>query len=143
MNTLLGLATRMEKMANEIEFKLSDVAVHVALYIVGDLAYKTPVDTSNALSNWQVTLSTPASSEISPYYAGSEGSTQLASASETFDVAYNVLASKKPGEAIYISNLADYINKLNEGSSAQRPAGFVERATAVGRLQINRTSLGL
>ncbi|MCY1553030.1 hypothetical protein D9M68_894720 [compost metagenome] len=98
-----------------------------------DLAYKTPVDTSNALSNWQLTLDSPATDEIKPYFPGHMGSTQRASAAQTVNEARSRLGAKKPGQPIYITNNVPYIEQLNNGSSKQAPAGFVERSILIGR----------
>lgn len=130
---LLSLADRLEKKAAAIEKAASQTAVDTALAIVGDLAYKTPVDTSQALSNWIVTLESPAEQRISPHYPGLQGSTRNASAAETLNLAKAVLKNKKPGQAIYIRNNLPYIRRLNDGYSGQAPAGFVERAVLIGR----------
>lgn len=102
--------------------------------MVEELVYVTPVDTSQALSNWQVNLTSPAPDEIGPYYPGDRGSTRGASAREAIEQATQELAYKKPGQPIYLSNLVDYIKKLDEGSSSQFAGGFVPRALLVFRL---------
>lgn len=140
-NDLFGLASKLEEKADLIEQAASDAAVATALAIVGDLAYKTPVDTSQALSNWQVTLGSPAESKINAYYPGQRGSSQRASAAQVLNLAKAVLSQKKPGQPIYITNNLPYIRKLNEGSSLQQPAGFVERAVLLGRLQARKFKL--
>lgn len=136
--SLLDLANSLERKAKAIDNAASQTAVDTALAIVGDLAYKTPVDTSQALSNWQVTLDTPATGNISPHYPGLQGSTQRASAAETLNLAKAVLKTKKPGQAIYITNNLPYIKRLNDGYSAQAPAGFVERAVLIGRKMLSK-----
>ena len=131
--TLQDLANNVEKIAKEIELAASKLAIDVANAIVADLAYTTPVDTSNALSNWIVTLDSPATHEISPHVPGVLGSTQPQSAAETVSLAKATLQNKKPGQPIFITNNAPYIRYLDEGSSSQAPAGFVERTVAIGR----------
>ena len=130
---LQDLAASLEKKAAAIEKAASQNAVDKALVIVGDLAFKTPVDTSKALSNWIVTIGSPATYEISPHYPGKYASTYRASAAETIAAAKRVLAGKKPGQAIYITNNLPYIRRLNDGYSKQQPSGFVERAVLLGR----------
>lgn len=130
---LLSLAERLEKKAEAIDKAASETAVNAALAIVGDLAFKTPVDTSQAISNWTVTLDNPADSTAPPHFPGSQGSTYRQSAAETISNAKEVLKKKKPGQAIYITNNLPYIRRLNDGYSAQAPAGFVERAVLIGR----------
>jgi hypothetical protein len=136
--SLLDLATSLEKKSKLIEKQASDAAVSVALTIVGDLAYITPVDTSQALSNWITTLSTASNSTIAPQFFGSRGSTKRASAAETINSAIRILASKKPGQVIYITNNLFYIRDLNDGSSSQAPAGFVERSVLIGRKLLSK-----
>ena len=130
---LLDLAASLEKKAKSIDEATSKLAVDTALTIVGDLAFKTPVDTSQALSNWIVTLETPSSDKIKPHFPGEGGSTQKASAAETTNQARKMLAGKKPGQRIFITNNLPYIRRLNDGYSKQAPAGFVERAVLIGR----------
>lgn len=105
----------------------------VAEVIVRELLLHTPVDTSKAVSNWQVGLGTPVGREIPAYVPGKKGSTRQASVSEALAYAQFRIAQKRAGEPLYISNLVDYIGDLNAGSSRQAPAGFVERALLVGR----------
>lgn len=130
---LLDLANRLEKKANAIDEAASKTAVNTTLAIVGDLAYRTPVDTSQALSGWQVTLEEPATGRIGPHYPGVQGSSYRASAAQTINNAKAVLKNKKPGQAVYITNNEPYIRRLNDGYSGQAPAGFVERSVLIGR----------
>lgn len=137
-NDLLSLAVSLERKAKAIDEAASKTAVDTALAIVGDLAYKTPVDTSQALSNWIVTLDAPSGQQLKPHYPGSKGSTYRASAAETINNAKAVLKNKKPGQAIFITNNLPYIKRLNDGYSAQAPAGFVERAVLIGRKMLSK-----
>ncbi len=131
--TLLDLANRMRTLADKIGSEGARCAVETTLAIVGDLARVTPVDTSRAVSNWQVTLDSPSNKSIFPHFAGFNGSTFTASGAETVSLAKQVLRNKKPGQIIFIKNNLTYISALNEGSSMQEPAGFVERAVLIGR----------
>lgn len=141
--TLADLANRMDKLAASLTMEASRCAVEAAVAIVEDLAYKTPVDTSAALSNWQGSLEMPNLNEIEPYYPGSKGSTKLRSARGTVETLKLELENKKFGQTIYITNNVEYIRKLNDGSSKQEPAGFVERAVLIGRKSIKRFKLKL
>lgn len=133
MSTLLDLANRLEKKSKEIEKRVNKISIEVALAILIDLVQKTPVDTSKALSNWQISLNQPAASEREAFFPGYAGYTAHKSSQAAIEAGRVVLQSKKVGDKIYISNLADYIVKLNDGSSQQEPAGFVERAVIIGR----------
>lgn len=138
---LLDLANDIDALADKLSQSSSDHAVKTALTIVGDLAYKTPVDTSQALSNWDVTLESPATAKHGPHFPGKAGSTYKASAAETIDKAKAVLKNKKPGQSIFIANNQPYIGRLNEGSSTQTPAGFIERAVLLGRKMKSKFAL--
>ena len=133
MATLLDLADRMKQVKASLSEQASLCARQGALAIVSNLANSTPVDTSAALSNWQVSLENPNYNWIAPHVLGHKGSTQLASIRATIEEAKYNLENKKPGQIIYISNNAEYIIELNNGSSKQAPAGFVERAILVGK----------
>ncbi len=135
--TLLDLADRMEALADSIKEQTSELAVTVAYKIVVDLVNNTPVDTSAALSNWVVNLSSGARFAIPPHVPGEKGSTRGASMQEALASAMRVLKAKKPGQAVWITNNIDYIVDLNNGSSRQNPGGFVERAVAIGHRNIN------
>jgi len=133
MGTLAQFATNMRKRAAALNNGASQLAVKTASTILTDLVHVTPVDTSQALSNWQVELDAPVESKIGPYFPGKQGSTQGVSSDAALAAGLAVLATKKPGQPIYISNVLPYIGRLNEGSSKQAPAGFVERAILLAR----------
>ncbi|WLJ71046.1 hypothetical protein [Sphingomonas phage Kimi] len=124
----------MRKRADVIETSASEIAVAGTKAMLEELVYVTPVDTSQALSNWQVNLGNPAPDELPPYYAGSRGSTAGASSRQAIEEGFRELTYKKPGQPIFLSNLVDYIKKLDEGSSSQFPGGFVPRALLVFRI---------
>jgi hypothetical protein len=117
----------MLNVGNEIK---KDVVVAIAT----DLYQVTPVDTSQALSNWQASPDSPAVAKIAPYVAGKGGATQGASAALALADTKKAVAQAKPGKALYLSNLLPYIRRLNDGSSSQAPAGFVQRAVLIGRI---------
>ena len=140
---LLDLAARLEKKKATIEKAASDLAAFVALSVTEELADVTPVDTSKAISNWQIGLGSPVVDEIEAHYFGSKGSTELISEDATVIAARMKLKSKKPGQIVYLSNTAKYIKDLDQGSSLQEPAGFVKRACDNGRRLAKTTKLEL
>lgn len=126
----------MRAKAKEIPEMGNKLAIRVTMTIVNDLAYATPVDESTAISNWQVELNSPVQNAIRAYFPGQLGSTYAASAAQTVENAKAELAGKKPGQPIYLSNVLRYIVFLNNGSSTQAPAGYVERSVLLGRLVV-------
>lgn len=141
--SLLDLAVRLDKMQGKLTKAASDLAASVALGLVEELADVTPVDTSKAISNWQVGIVAPVASEREAYYIGSKGSTEDISEDATVINARRILKSKKPGQIIYVSNTAKYIRDLDGGSSLQEPAGFVHRACENARNVVKRSKLEL
>jgi len=143
MADLRALARRAEALKRAIPQAASDLASSVARVIQKDLVTVTPVDTSKALSNWQMSVQVPLGLYLPPYVPGNEGSTQEESAQMAIMQGEQALAEKKPGVPIFLVNNAPYIRRLNEGYSQQAPAGFVERAVLLGRKTVERLGLRL
>lgn len=139
--TLLDLAERLEKKQKSLAKAASNLAAFVALSLTEELADVTPVDTSKAISNWQIGLGSPVAAEREPHYFGKKGSTELISEDATVIAARIALKGKRPGQKIYLSNTAKYIKDLDRGSSLQEPAGFVGRACDNARDLAKRTKL--
>lgn len=133
MGTLLGLADKLEKKLGALEQGNSVRAVKIASAVLRDLVTVTPVDTSEALSNWQIGIGSRPATNIPPYAAGRFGSTRALSAGEAISEGEQKLRAKKPGQTIYISNVTPYIGELDRGSSAQFAGGFTARARVVAR----------
>lgn len=134
--TLHDLSKRMREHADAVETAASRLAAIGAEEAIRVLVYITPVDTSEHLSNWQLFLDNPAPDAIGPYFLGSRGSTQAASAEEAIDQALTELRFKKPGQPLFISNLGPAIVALDGGSSGQFAGGFVPRAVLAFRVAL-------
>lgn len=141
--TLNDLADRMDALDKNIKSEASLLTSRIALAIVNDVVWHTPVDTSRALSNWQVYIGVDSRRKIPPYFMGSHGSTHFQSADMTIGAAESKLSKKRPGQSIWIVNNIPYIIDLNQGSSRQAPAGFYERALAVGHRVVIKYKLKL
>lgn len=133
MKTLLDLAKRMDYLAVAIPKAASDNISQTAELLQVGLTAHTPVDTSKALSNWVLTVEEPFDLELDAYRLGSGGSTQNASIAEALTQGRQQLKLKKPGMPVFLSNNANYIRDLNDGSSSQAPAGFIEREVMIAR----------
>ena len=139
--SLSDLADNLDRRLGQLEQKASDLTVKVAVSLVTNLTALTPVDTSNALSNWQIGLGAPVDDTRRPYFVGMYGSTALASAQATIQTAKDILSGKKPGEVVFISNLVDYIVDLENGSSRQAPSGFLQQSILKTRNEMKRMRL--
>lgn len=103
-------------MAADVEPAVDDTLRKVALVANQTLIMATPVDTGRARANWQVSIDTVITSELESTDA--QGAIQRNA---------GVIKGYRNGEII-VQNNVPYIGRLNAGSSAQAPAGFVEKA---------------
>jgi hypothetical protein len=129
---LRDVARQITLIENAVPRAGNELKQAVAITIVTELAYKTPVDTSQALSNWQASIGVENKTQIKPHFPGEKGSTQRSSAEQTIALAREIIMQSKPGQVIYLTNWLPYIRRLNDGYSGQQPAGFIERAVQKG-----------
>mgnify|MGYP000225720258 CR=1 FL=1 len=106
------MATRAQlraALARRVAERTRDLTINAA----AEIAAATPVDTGFARANWQITIGAPATGTVTaPSLASLEG----------YD-------PERDGST-FITNNANYIQRLNGGHSQQAPAGFVEAAIA-------------
>ena len=127
---LLDLSRKFKKLAKDFDKKVNLITIEYAEKLLHELIAYTPVDTSKALSNWRVNFNEPLSGQaIEPHYPGVFGTTHAKSADKAYKLGYAILQSKRVGDTIYISNLADYIVDLDQGTSDRAPYGIVNLAT--------------
>lgn len=142
MPNLHDLASRLTTLSkNGFDEAANQLKVKIATAVITNLIYDTPVDSSQALSNWQITLTDPSAHRIPSYVPGFKGSSQNASSEIALATALRILKTVKPGQSVWIQNVLPYIRRLNDGYSSQAPAGFVERAQLIGRT-VSQQGLG-
>lgn len=95
----------------------------VALVVDAELVAATPVDTGRARANWNPSLNEPDTTIREP--------NQKKAISP-------IAAAFKLTDTILISNNLPYIKRLNEGSSKQAPAGFVDMALEKGKRAVKK-----
>lgn len=136
--------TNLRVVIDALDRFVEQVIIKVSLDIVANLKRApseggTPVDTGWARANWVPQIGAPFTGT-----AGSRGQAEAGSVSQ---------AEQSAGEAslftyrlergqVWISNNVPYIVRLNEGSSRQAPAKFVEAAIQKAITVDLRTSLG-
>jgi hypothetical protein len=103
----------------------------VALAIDQTVVMGTPVDTGRARSNWMVTVGAPSDAVISAYAPGEGGNTAASNTAAALEQGAAVIAGYAGGSSIHLTNNLPYIARLNDGYSAQAPAGFVEKSVQV------------
>lgn len=133
--SLLQLANDVNGLGLIIQTRALNMTKYVIMKTLTYLVNVTPVDTSKAESNWIVSIggSGYGLEPRPPFFAGTAGSTQEASAQAAIEAGRQALKSAIAGKPVAIVNPLPYIGRLNEGSSAQAPAGFVDRGLVVAK----------
>ncbi len=99
----------------------------ITLDVTANLIETTPVDIGWARANWVPSIGASIDRDL-------EGvrPTPQAVASATVEQQAGIAAVaagyRLDRGSVFVSNNVDYIGKLNDGSSAQAPAGFIQRA---------------
>jgi hypothetical protein len=134
-----ALATEMQKLGIEIEGGENRLVKNIATHIHEPLVLGTAADTGEARSNWVVTTGRPNAAAIDPYAPGEHlGMGERQNARAAIDQGQGVIQSRRPGDTVFITNLADHIGQLNDGLVRFRPenraakAGFIEQAIDEG-----------
>ena len=126
MRTLASQIRRFKKETDKRILKGKQNIAGAILYYLGN---ETPVDTSNAMSNWVVSLGTAKARLIPPHFAGVDGSTAPQSLSAMMSQGLAIIRRAKVGEAVFITNSVYYLYWLNRGHSLQADAYFIEDVT--------------
>ena len=100
-----------------------DAIGRTALGVDAELVEQTPVDTGRARSNWFASIGSPS------------GQTTEQTSPQTFDNK-SIYDRYKLNQTIFITNNLPYIVPLNNGTSQQAPAGFVDATVAKYRRKV-------
>lgn len=143
MATLAQFSKNIRRRGRQVENASTRIVKRVSIKALKILVTGTPVDTGQHRSNWRVGIGAPTRAVIAPYSPGKNlGINESGNANAAIAAGRARIESVrgKPGvgltTAIYISNNAPAITKLNSGSSTQSPGGFVEMASAAARAEI-------
>lgn len=119
-NSPSDFAKRMLKRAEEFEQARKDIMRETVLAVSSAVIQATPVDTGRARSNWHMSIdyADPTTFGGVPDKSGNVSLEQIKSGIRLY----------KPGQTVIVQNNLEYIQRLNDGWSAQAPAGFVEEA---------------
>lgn len=128
------MVDQVKKIVGQLERFTERLIVKITLDVTANLIAPpnkggTPVDTGWARSNWVAAIGKSVVEDLS----ATEPSTQAAGAAGQRQAASlaGVASSYSLRQGVvFISNNVSYITDLNDGSSQQQPAGFVQRAIA-------------
>lgn len=107
------------RLADEVSKQHRLLCIRIALNVDQRLVLATPVDTGRARSNWLASLDEPRREIVAPR-------SEAEAAAETLAI----IEQAKEFPIITLSNNLPYIRQLNEGSSKQAPAAFIQTAMA-------------
>lgn len=122
------LAGKIHVVAASIPGSVSVVVRKVGLAVDQVAVTSTPVDTGRARSNWIVTFGAPTDDERGENEWDRGGNVSLQQAQSAID-AYDVSLGD-----LFITNNVPYIERLENGWSAQAPSGMLAGAVQAGVL---------
>ena len=123
MPDLANFSNRISRVGEDVEDGTDRVVRQAAVAVNQTVTLATPVDTGRARANWQVGIG-------APVLEATEDTDKNGNA--TINRNNGKIALRQKRQTVYISNNVPYIGRLNAGSSAQAPAGFVEEAVSIG-----------
>lgn len=136
--TLLELQAACRNASKTIKPEVNELSKRVALLFAQRVIYETPVDTSQALSNWQVKVRYTPRGTIPAHFKGDAGSTYDQSTAVAIMAAYGEIQGKKYGQVVHITNNLKYIVELNSGKSGQAAAFYIEVIEAQVQLEADK-----
>lgn len=143
MSDLRGFAGRIRVRGKRVEENADALVRRVAVAVDTAVVLATPVDTGRARANWQVEIGQAPEGTREPFASGQSGSSGAANAMAAIEEGKKKIAQYRGGSEIHIYNNLSYIQDLNNGKSAQAPAGFVEAAVLAGVAMAQGASAGL
>lgn len=128
MATLGQFARNMRAQAKAIPVNVRDMKRVVGINVLRAVVTATPIDTGQARFNWNASLNRPDYSTDMVGFSKYGRTTAWAGKMSTSMMTINRAAFN---DSIYISNALPYIQKLNDGWSAQAPRDYVRIAALV------------
>ena len=122
----------MARRANQIEEGAPRIVGRVTVVVAQALGFATPVDTGRARGGWLASLNVAREGEGPPDPSGTSVTTQA--------LAIAARIREERDEAVIVNNVP-YIESLNNGSSRQAPAGFVQTAIQLGSIEAGKARI--
>ena len=129
-------ARRLFRIGRGIKENADRLVRETSLAVLTEVVVSTPVDRGRARGNWQVGLG-----EAPDPSPEEQEATKDTSGQRTIAEGSTRIARRSSGQDVFLSNNVPYIGPLNDGSSAQAPAGFIEQAVQAGIDVVKRARL--
>lgn len=126
----------MNKRGRQLEEGVERIVKAAALEVDAAVVQGTPVDTGRARSNWIVQINAAAPGEVSSGSFDRSGQGAISQGQGAI-AGFKV----RKDRSIHITNNVPYIGQLNDGSSAQAPANFVQAAVAAGAAAVRSSRI--
>ncbi|MGI4260847.1 hypothetical protein ACR2VJ_27540 [Klebsiella pneumoniae] len=117
------MAQIVAEMNESISTHVAEIALEIHADLVENPPTGTPIDTGWASVNWWMKTGSAPTGNDGP--SGNVASRQAGQQAGIAELASYRIGS---GQSVWITNGVPYIGRLNDGSSQQAPAGFVETA---------------
>ena len=123
------LPTVVDSYVKALQVGIDAAVIAIATDGLNAIVDATPVDTTLAVSNWQMQPYTPATGTVGPHVAGSVKGSGAGSARAISKARGRgaIAGYKGPDKSIYITNNVPYIGVLEHGDSKHRPSGMVSK----------------
>lgn len=139
MTSLGDLYGKMMTLSRQVETSADALVREVATQVISQAARSTPIDTAEAILDWQIGVGSPPDQLGQALYPtrwnrdppGPIPDKTPAVATVTGRASREIEGYRGTG-TVYVSNAAPYIQRLNDGYSKQAPAGFVQLAVQAG-----------
>lgn len=135
MATFEQVGRSLKVLANKVGENAITLVKEVAVAVDETVVLTTPIKSGTARRNWQVEIGSIAEGTLSEPDSPGSG------AASALDQARAKISQYKGGSEINITNNLPYIERLNNGYSAQAPVGFVENSIQAGVEIVKKTRL--
>ena len=116
----------------ELEAAIASAVVSLSVNITAELIERTPTDTGWARANWVPNIGRPFEGNADPLDEAARQAAVPSQRGRQQTSTAAVLSYTIDRGPVFIANNVPYIVFLNEGSSTQAPAGFVQDAILAG-----------
>ena len=141
MADLKDINQSLAKLGSRVDEAIASATAHLGAFILIKVAEQTPVDTSRAQSNWQLSDNKNSARyfygapDIDPGYGNRRGpawhkvSRDAKAEAKRLSQGRRLLTGHNRIRTIYVMNPTPYLRSLDEGRSQQVRAGFIKRAS--------------
>ena len=121
------MSSQAQSITNQLRTFTGFTSARLATDIINELKIATPIRSGWANANWIPYIGAPREVPVGDKSPGGVDAARVVqNTSLSLLAVYNVNAG-----SIFITNNVPYIDRLNSGSSAQAPAGFVQNSFAL------------